>query len=540
MRKRLFYLEMVVSIILMLGALECIHAAEFFCSSGNVTCLIAAINESNQNSQQNTINLEAGTYTLRTVDNNIVGPEGLLEGPNGLPSITGRMTIRQNELGATIERDRAAQPFRLFHVSSGGSLNLFGLGLRYGRDVSDFGGGAIFNRGVLRIERLAIYENTKTTGPGFHTVGGAGISNLGQALILHSEIGGNAVTEDEFVNGLGGGIFNVGEMEITSSFIFRNRSVRLGGGIFNTEGALRVTATAIYDNVAEDSEGFGAGGGIAFQTGSLTISNSTIARNQATAGGGIDTDAEWTTVNSTIVGNVGVAGADIFIGRARANVQNSIIGGCFGFIDFGLFNSLGHNIIHDPANCTGHFEPTDVVTDPLLAEWNSDGAYFPLLPDSPAIDSANPDACPATDQLGNPRLGVCDRGSVEFQGGRLLVSVDIRPRKDANRINPSSSKNVNVAIFSVNGFDATIVDTNTVHFGATGTEAAPIHVGLTDVDGDGRRDMVLRFQIQDTGIKCGDTSAILTGQISNGQSIIGSSPIRTVQCKQQPPTFVSP
>ena len=210
-------------------------------------------------------------------------------------------------------------------------MNLFGLGLRYGRDGSDFGGGAIFNRGMLTVERSAIYENTKTTGPGFHTVGGAGISNLGQALILYSEIGGNVVTEDEFVNGLGGGILNVGEMEITGSFIFRNRSVRLGGGIFNTVGALRLTATAIYDNVAEDSEGFGSGGGIEIQTGNVTISNSTIARNQASDGGGIDSTAEWTAVNSTIVGNVGVAGADIFIGRARANVQNSIIGGCFGF-----------------------------------------------------------------------------------------------------------------------------------------------------------------------------------------------------------------
>ena len=202
-------------------------------------------------------------------------------------------------------------------------------------------------------------------------------------------------------------------------------------------------------------------------------------------------------------------------------------------IDFGLFNSLGHNIIHDAASCAGHFEPTDVVTDPLLAEWNSDGAYFPLLPDSPAIDSANPDACSATDQLGNPRLGVCDRGSVEFQGGRMLVSVDIRPKKDANRINPGSSKNINVAIFSVNGFDATSVDSSTVRFGATGSEAAPVHVALRDIDQDGHHDMVLRFQIQDTGIKCGDTSALLTGQISSGPSIIGSSPITTVQCKKQ-------
>ena len=33
------------------------------------------------------------------------------------------------------------------------------------------------------------------------------------------------------------------------------------------------------------------------------------------------------------------------------------------------------------------------------------------------------------------------------------------------------------------------------------------------------RDMVVRFEIQDTGIKCGDTSATLTGQISNGPSL---------------------
>ena len=529
MRKRFFYAKAVVSVILFLGALQSSHAAEFFCPSGNVTCLIAAIKESNQNSQENTINLAVGTYTLQTVDNNIVGPEGLLEGPNGLPSITGRITIRQDDLGATIERDPAAQPFRLFHVSSGGSLHLFGLGLRYGRDASDFGGGAIFNRGVLRVERSAIYQNTKTTGPGFHTVGGAGISNRGQALILHSEIGDNVVTEDEFVNGLGGGILNIGEMEITGSFIYRNRAVRFGGGIFNTEGALRVTATAVYDNVAEDSDGFGGGGGIEIQTGNVIINSSTIARNQP---GGISSSSDLTIVNATLAGNN--SGFDLAAGSSRANVQNSIIGQCITPADFGSsFNSLGHNIIENAVSCAGHFEPTDLVTDPLLGEWNSNGAYFPLLPDSPAIDSADPAACPATDQLGVPRFGVCDRGAVEFQGGRMLVSVDIRPKKDANRITPGSSRNISVAIFSVNGFDATSVDSNTVRFGATGTEATPVHVVLNDVDGDGNRDIVLRFRIQDTGIQCGDTSAFVAGKISGGPSFIGSSPLTTVQCGKQ-------
>jgi hypothetical protein len=72
-----------------------------------------------------------------------------------------------------------------------------------------------------------------------------------------------------------------------------------------------------------------------------------------------------------------------------------------------------------------------------------------------------------------------------------LVSVDVRPKKDANRINPDSTKDINVAIFSVNVFDATTVDSNTVRFGATCTEAAPVHLVLRDVDGDGNRDMLL-------------------------------------------------
>ena len=119
-------------------------------------------------------------------------------------------------------------------------------------------------------------------------------------------------------------------------------------------------------------------------------------------------------------------------------------------------------------------------------------AYYPVLAGSAVIDKGNPNACLQTDQLGNLRAGICDIGAVEFRGP-MLVSVDMRPKKDANRINPNSTKDINVAIFSVNGFDATTVDANTVRFGATGTEAAPVNVAIRDVDGDGHSDMVLRF-----------------------------------------------
>jgi subtilisin family serine protease len=111
-----------------------------------------------------------------------------------------------------------------------------------------------------------------------------------------------------------------------------------------------------------------------------------------------------------------------------------------------------------------------------------------------------------------------------------VITVDIRPRGEANRINPNSDKEIRVAILTGNGFNAATVDPNTVRFGATGTEAAPVNFALRDVDRDGDTDMVLRFEIQDTGIKCGDTSASLTGRTFSGLSFSGSDSIRTVRC----------
>lgn len=59
------------------------YSADFTCASGNVGCLISAIQVANSNGQYNDIFLEQGTYTLTAVNNDTVGF-------NGLPSITGR------------------------------------------------------------------------------------------------------------------------------------------------------------------------------------------------------------------------------------------------------------------------------------------------------------------------------------------------------------------------------------------------------------------------------------------------------------------
>ena len=562
-------MKKLASAIALLGlwAIGPVYAAEFFCSSGDVTCLIAAINTANQNGQENRINLQAGAYTLTTADN------GVPPDVNGLPLIIGKMTIRgQGSSLTTIEGEVAFpdpnfSPFRIFKIEPTGVLTLESLALRKGNMVSGGGGGILFNLGDLTIFESDISEGFSfVVGPG-----GGGILNMGNIVIRSSRIFGNETAAP------GAGIRNDGIALIEDSFIFSNvagdHNVGSGGGIYNT-GELNLTRTNLVNNVAHVSGGGlanfgranlngvfiwlnrgltslptsgGRGGGI--YNGSnmgLTILSSTIAENvaQIAAGGIYNASGPVIVTNSTIVGNR----VEPFFSQVmepggirddgQLEIQNSIV--ALNTTPTGPSDcsgsplSLGRNIIGDISGCSIELKQTDLIGDPglgdLIVEDPPGRGYFPLLADSPAINSANPDACPQTDQLGNPRVGVCDRGSVEFQGERMMVAIDIRPKSDANKINPNSTKEINVAILTDNGFDATAVDPNTVRFGATGTEAAPVDVGRRDVDGDGDRDMVVRFQIQDTGIKCGDTSAILTGQIFNGPSIIGSSPIRTVQC----------
>jgi hypothetical protein len=143
-----------------------VHAGEFFCSSGDVTCLIAAINDANQNGEENTINLAAGTYTLTSIDNSFLqfpGPS------NGLPVITSAMIINGESAETTIiERDPGAPLFRIFDVDTSGRLTLNGLTVRGGSAL--FAGG-ISNAGTLTVNDSIIERNASTTGGGIINTG---------------------------------------------------------------------------------------------------------------------------------------------------------------------------------------------------------------------------------------------------------------------------------------------------------------------------------------------------------------------------------
>ena len=75
------------------------------------------------------------------------------------------------------------------------------------------------------------------------------------------------------------------------------------------------------------------------------------------------------------------------------------------------------------------------------------------------------------------------------------------------------------------------MDPSSVRFGREGTEAAPFHhPALVDVDHDGDRDLLLFFRTRATGLQCGDTKAVLTGNTKDGKEIRGEDRIKTIGC----------
>ena len=95
MLRRNLVLTVSAALVLLVVAAS-VDAAVFQCGSGDVDCLIAAVNAANSNGEDNTIRLAAGIY-----------PIGGTAGVNGLsvsllPSVSGKLTIVGAGSSATI------------------------------------------------------------------------------------------------------------------------------------------------------------------------------------------------------------------------------------------------------------------------------------------------------------------------------------------------------------------------------------------------------------------------------------------------------
>lgn len=190
--------------------------------------------------------------------------------------------------------------------------------------------------------------------------------------------------------------------------------------------------------------------------------------------------------------------------------------------------------------------PNDVYVGGRLGAWtdtNSGALYHfdgsswgrvTAIGDTPVVRSISGSAANDVWVIGNNRQGDIPNPTtriIHYGPVVLDVTIDIKPGSAPNSINPRSQGKIPVAILSDASFDATTVVLSSVHFGATGNEAAVVMSALEDVNHDGRMDMVMHFDTQQTGIACGATSATLTGSTSSGQEFKGVDSVATVGCK---------
>jgi len=268
----------------------------------------------------------------------------------------------------------------------------------FGGNLADNAGGAIDNEGELSIVNSTFSDNLSEVGSGaIHNNGelsisdssfsgnsaeyGGAIYNWGELSIVSSAFSGNSADES------GGAIVNGGDGTLSiSDSIFSHNSAEYSGGVIENWSELSITNSTFSDNSAE------YGGGVIGNWGELSITNSTFSDNSADSwGGAIDNEGELSIVNSIIAGRGG--NACFSDGELKRNISNFILDGTCS-----------------PA----------LRGDPMLGELvePEDGspAYFPLLAGSRAIDAADDDYCPATDQIGTvrPQGGGCDIGAIEY------------------------------------------------------------------------------------------------------------------------------
>jgi hypothetical protein len=113
--------------------------------------------------------------------------------------------------------------------------------------------------------------------------------------------------------------------------------------------------------------------------------------------------------------------------------------------------------------------------------------------------------------------------------GALTPTIDIDPnKKSENVIDLTKGNNLKVAILGDEVFDALQVNPDTVKFGPS--LARPIRSNGQDYNHDGFADLILTFNLEETGIACEDVSAILSGEMYDGESLRGSDDITVQPC----------
>jgi hypothetical protein len=167
-------------------------------------------------------------------------------------------------------------------------------------NASAHNGGGIYNAGTLNITTSDVYSNTSSATAAY---GGGGIYSDGTLNVTDSDVYSNTLTGSIIY---GGGIYNAGTLTITGGSLSGNEARNDGGGGLANGGTASLTGVTIADNIAPDLDGDddGYGGGID-NWGVITVTSCTLSGNEADdSGGGIYNASGFGHAIATITGTV--------------------------------------------------------------------------------------------------------------------------------------------------------------------------------------------------------------------------------------------
>ena len=357
-------------------------------------------------------NSAAGTtmsLSTCTFSNNTASQAGGgLVNDNSSPQITG-CTFNTN--GATTSGGG------LYNINSSPAIS----SSTFSSNTAITGGGGMYNEGGNPALSNCTFSNNTTSARG------GGLYNLNSSpAISSSTFSGNTAIV------FGGGIYNEGGNPALSNLVFNaNNATQNGGGLYNATASPVLTNCVFSGNTAGTN-----GGGIFNQNSSPVISSSTFSANAATQnGGGIfsDNTSGGSITNTILSGNTGgpAARQNLYkdAGTGTLTVSYSVIGD-YSPTATNNYTSTASNIATgdplfvnaaSPAGADGIFRTAD------------DGLRITACA-SPARN-AGIGTTPATDILGNNRIGFIDIGAYEIlsTGCPKTLYVDAgRPNNSGN------------------------------------------------------------------------------------------------------------
>ncbi|HEX2951380.1 MAG TPA: choice-of-anchor Q domain-containing protein [Armatimonadota bacterium] len=218
----------------------------------------------------NKIILPAGSYKLT-----IVNPGGTeTDVSTGDLDITASITITgASAQSTTIYAAGSSFGDRIFHIQSGATVTLQNMKISGGYKYKNYGGGVLNDSGNLSLSQVILDGNQVDLAA---DGAGGGIANRGSASHLSIDYASISANKAK----VGGGIYNEGILTINHSAIYKNTAVVSGGGL-DTRTLQSSTSSASITNttIASNNAGSGLGGGIATSSTTLDITYATIADN---------------------------------------------------------------------------------------------------------------------------------------------------------------------------------------------------------------------------------------------------------------------